>query len=66
MRAELGDEDVLELMRWAWERIVNGQGAFSTRKSPKASGRKVEGKGKWMDGQDVDGGPEVTVGIVRG
>jgi len=70
VRAELGDEDVLELTRWAWERVVMGLGGSPTRRSPSQNGgRKLEGKGKWMDeGQDEadEGGPAVTVGIVRG
>jgi len=63
--AELGDEIVLELTRWAWERIVTGLGGSPTGMSP----RKLEGKDKWVNErhqEEDEGGPEVTVGIVRG
>lgn len=59
MRPELGDEDVLELTRWAWERVVGALGGLSM----KLEERKREGDGRE---RPLDGGPEVTVGIVRG
>ena len=57
MRAELGDEDVLELTCWAWKRVVVGLGGSPTQKSPSLDTRQEVGD---------EGGPEVTVGIVRG
>jgi hypothetical protein len=68
VRAELGDEDVLELTHWAWQRVVIGLGGSPTKKSPNPSERTLERKRQWMDEprEEADEGPEVTVGIVRG
>jgi len=51
VKENLGDDDVLLLTNWAWERCVSALGSL-----------------KDMKGGDggVGGGPEVTVGIVRG
>jgi hypothetical protein len=48
VKEDLGDDDVLLLTNWAWERCVSALGNLKDMK---------EGGG---------GGPEVTVGIVRG
>lgn len=53
VREDMGDDDVLALTRWAWEKCVGSLGGGSV--SPRA--------GK-MGGDGV--GPEVTIGIVRG
>ena len=57
VREDLGDEDVLKLTKWAWERCVNA----------------IAGYGVGRDAKDRDEGerwreciPEVTVGVVRG
>jgi hypothetical protein len=53
VHTELGDENVLNLMRWVWEKCA----------SALEGGRCVHmGDG---DG-DGDEGPEVTVGVIRG
>jgi len=49
VREDLGDDDVLELTKWAWERCVNALGGFKEF-------RKV----------GEVGGPEVSIGVVRG
>ena len=49
VREDLGDDDVLTLTRWAWERCVS---ALWNLKDFREMGE--------------EGGPEVTVGIVRG
>ena len=49
VRADLGDDDVLALTKWAWERCVNALGGYK----------------EFRDIGEV-GGPEVTVGVVRG
>jgi hypothetical protein len=66
VRPELGDEDVLELTRWAWQRVVV---ALGEGKGPGLRDWKMEGNSKWRNGPEAEGdggGPEVTVGIVRG
>lgn len=50
VREDMGDDDVLKLTKWAWERCVG------------ALGGGAGGKGL----QTGSGGPEVTVGVVRG
>ena len=49
VREDLGDDDVLALTRWAWERCVS---ALWNLKDFREMGE--------------EGGPEVTVGVVRG
>ena len=49
VREDLGDDDVLTLTRWAWERCVT---ALWNLKDFREMGE--------------EGGPEVTVGVVRG
>ena len=49
VRRDLGDDDVLALTKWAWERCVNALGGYK----------------EFRDIGEV-GGPEVTVGVVRG
>ncbi|KAF8889747.1 hypothetical protein CPB84DRAFT_1785318 [Gymnopilus junonius] len=66
VREGLGDEDVLKLTRWAWERcvsaIISGYGG--------AGGGGTGGSVNLRDvkemGEDGPGVPEVTVGVVRG
>ncbi|KAF8625843.1 hypothetical protein AX17_006739 [Amanita inopinata Kibby_2008] len=53
VKHDLGDDDVLKLTRWAWERCMIALGGSDA----------VE---KSRDGCEGDGGPEVTVGVVRG
>ena len=53
VREDLGDDDVLALTRWAWERCVGALGGV---------GAGVGGMGMGMGGE----GAEVTVGVVRG
>ena len=48
VKEDLGDDDVLMLTKWAWERCVSALGNLKDLKG------------------DSYGGPEVTVGIVRG
>ena len=56
VRHDLGDEDVLKLTRWAWEKCASALGGGRGRVvGPGAGGGGVEGEG-----------PEVTVGVVRG
>ena len=54
VKEDLGDDDVLLLTNWAWERCVSALGSL---KDFKGVADGVGGGG---------GGPEVTVGIVRG
>jgi len=49
VREDLGDDDVLTLTKWAWERCVS---ALWSLKDFREMGE--------------EGGPEVTVGVVRG
>jgi hypothetical protein len=49
VREDLGDDDVLTLTRWAWERCVSALWNFKDYKE-----------------MGEEGGPEVTVGVVRG
>ncbi|CAA7263383.1 unnamed protein product [Cyclocybe aegerita] len=49
VKEDLGDDDVLKLTRWAWERVVSAIGSLKDFRE--------EGE---------EGGPEVTVGVVRG
>ncbi|KAF9484229.1 hypothetical protein BDN70DRAFT_798068 [Pholiota conissans] len=51
VREDLGDDDVLKLTRWAWERCVGALAMGSLRE---------------MGEVGEVGGPEVTVGVVRG
>lgn len=55
VRADVGDDDVLALTRWAWERCVHalraGAGGYGAG-AAEVGGRGVEA--------------EVTVGVVRG
>ncbi|KII91877.1 hypothetical protein PLICRDRAFT_173673 [Plicaturopsis crispa FD-325 SS-3] len=51
VREDMGDDDVLELTRWAWERCVSGL-HFGSGRSGGAEGGAAEA--------------EVTVGVVRG
>lgn len=55
---DLGDDDVLKLTRWAWEKCAGALGG----------GRLDMGKGvsAGAAGTGVGDGPEVTVGVVRG
>jgi hypothetical protein len=48
VKEDLGDDDVLRLTKWAWERCVSALGNLKDLKG------------------EVGGGPEVTVGVVRG
>ena len=50
VRPDLGDDDVLELTRWAWEWCVSAL-HFGTSRG-------------WRDGERTEA--EVTVGVVRG
>ena len=50
VKEDLGDDDVLLLTNWAWERCVSALGSLKDLKGAAGGG----------------GGPEVTVGIVRG
>ena len=50
VKEDLGDDDVLLLTNWAWERCVSALGSL----------KDMKGTG------DGGSGPEVTVGIVRG
>lgn len=50
VRQDLGDDDVIKLTRWAWERCATALGGGKLRKE--------NGPGT--------GEPEVTVGVVRG
>ena len=50
VKEDLGDDDVLLLTNWAWERCVSALGSLKDLKGGDGGG----------------GGPEVTVGIVRG
>ena len=54
VKEDLGDDDVLLLTNWAWERCVSALGSLKDVKGASAGG----GGG--------GGVPEVTVGIVRG
>lgn len=59
VRHDLGDEDVLRLTRWAWEKCAGALGGGRRRvgvRAWSASGGEREG----------DEGPEVSVGVVRG
>ena len=56
VRPDLGDDEVLRLTRWAWEKCA---GALGGTKGKDDVGKDVPGKG-------VGDGPEVTVGVVRG
>ncbi|PPQ79017.1 hypothetical protein CVT25_002326 [Psilocybe cyanescens] len=49
VRQDLGDDDVLKLTKWAWERCVSAIGSLKDYKE-----------------MGEEGGPEVTVGVVRG
>ncbi|KAJ3514819.1 hypothetical protein NLJ89_g2153 [Agrocybe chaxingu] len=49
VKEDLGDDDVLKLTRWAWERVVSAIGSLKDFRE--------EGE---------EGGPEVTIGVVRG
>lgn len=49
VRDDLGDDDVLKLTKWAWERCVSALGSLKDFKE-----------------LGEEGGPEVTVGVVRG
>ncbi|EAU83814.1 hypothetical protein CC1G_07549 [Coprinopsis cinerea okayama7 len=49
VKKELGDDDVLALTKWVWERVVNALGGYK----------------EFREVGEV-GGPEVTVGVVRG
>lgn len=53
VKEDLGDDDVLLLTNWAWERCVSALGSL----------KDVKGGGGGGGGGGV---PEVTVGIVRG
>ena len=53
VKEDLGDDDVLLLTNWAWERCVSALGSL----------KDVKGGGA---GDGGGGGPEVTVGVVRG
>jgi hypothetical protein len=65
VREDMGDDDVLALTRWAWERCVgalasgSGSGSAGSRLGKKGGGGNA---GVGMGGV----GPEVTIGIVRG
>ncbi|PPQ65917.1 hypothetical protein CVT24_011250 [Panaeolus cyanescens] len=48
VREDLGDDDVLKLTKWAWERCVSALGS------------------KEYNEMGETGGPEVTIGVVRG
>ncbi|KAH9474462.1 hypothetical protein JR316_0012921 [Psilocybe cubensis] len=52
VRHDLGDDDVLKLTRWAWEKCVSAI-------APAGSARDYKEMGE-------EGAPEVTVGVVRG
>ncbi|KAK2462557.1 hypothetical protein APHAL10511_005527 [Amanita phalloides] len=54
VRREMGDEEVLRLTRWAWERCML------------ALGGGVRWEEKWSGAVGRGEGPEVTVGVVRG
>ena len=56
VKEDLGDDDVLLLTKWAWERCVSALGNL----------KDVKGGGAVGGGGGGGGGPEVTVGIVRG
>lgn len=49
VKEDLGDDAVLTLTKWAWERCVSALGSL-----------------KDIQGDPSCGGPEVTVGVVRG
>lgn len=49
VKEDLGDDDVLKLTKWAWERCVSAIGSLKDFKE-----------------LGEEGGPEVTVGVVRG
>ncbi|TFK28241.1 hypothetical protein FA15DRAFT_584654 [Coprinopsis marcescibilis] len=49
VRKDLGDDDVLALTKWVWERCVNALGGYK----------------EFREVGEV-GGPEITVGVVRG
>ncbi|KDR66442.1 hypothetical protein GALMADRAFT_1151187 [Galerina marginata CBS 339.88] len=49
VREDLGDDDVLQLTKWAWERCVSALGSLKDFRE-----------------LGEEGGPEVTVGVVRG
>lgn len=55
VRKDLGDDAVLQLTRWAWEKCASALSSSGLGTSLANS-----------SGKPGDGGPEVTVGIVRG
>jgi hypothetical protein len=60
VHADLDDEEVVKLTRWAWERSVRALGGRGGG-DRNGDGNVVEGG---VDGED--GTVEVTVGVVRG
>jgi len=54
VKPDLGDDDVLKLTRWTWERCMLALGG-DVRRDEK--GESAVGRGE---------GPEVTIGVVRG
>jgi hypothetical protein len=54
VQADLEDEEVLKLTRWAWERCM------------RALGGQVNAGGHEIEGVEEEDGVEVTVGVVRG
>lgn len=61
VRHDLGDEDVLRLTRWAWQKCVGALWGGRRRVGVHASLSALLLGGE----READEGPEVSVGVVR-
>lgn len=61
VREDLGDDEILRLTQWTWERVVRALGAGINGKFGGVNGF-VNGEAA----KNAKGGVEVTVGVVRG
>ncbi len=68
VREDLGDDEILSMTRWTWERCVRALGGGGGGRANGKLGFNANGavNGNLSRDEKGKGGVEVTVGVVRG